>query len=101
MSTTIGDDYYDQIAKAYIALSDTERAYAEIDKGIAINPVDPYIYLRAGDLYRDRAEYGKAVQYYQKSVEVDPETYEVRADGELLTCEPATVLPMAQRYFLF
>ena len=34
-------------------------------------------------------------------VGVDPETYEVRADGELLTCEPATVLPMAQRYFLF
>jgi urease subunit alpha len=34
-------------------------------------------------------------------VEVDPETYVVRADGELLTCEPATVLPMAQRYFLF
>jgi len=35
------------------------------------------------------------------SIEVDPETYEVRADGELLTCEPAEVLPMAQRYFLF
>jgi len=34
-------------------------------------------------------------------VEVDPETYEVRADGELLTCEPAEVVPMAQRYFLF
>jgi urease subunit alpha len=34
-------------------------------------------------------------------MEVDPETYEVRADGELLTCEPAKVLPMAQRYFLF
>jgi urease subunit alpha len=34
-------------------------------------------------------------------LEVDPETYEVRADGVLLTCEPATVLPMAQRYFLF
>ncbi|MFO7804073.1 MAG: urease subunit alpha [Paracoccaceae bacterium] len=34
-------------------------------------------------------------------VEVDPETYEVRADGELLTCQPADVLPMAQRYFLF
>lgn len=34
-------------------------------------------------------------------VEVDPETYEVRADGELITCEPATLLPMAQRYFLF
>jgi len=35
------------------------------------------------------------------AIEVDPETYEVRADGVLLTCEPATVLPMAQRYFLF
>jgi len=34
-------------------------------------------------------------------IEVDPETYEVRADGEILTCEPAEVLPMAQRYFLF
>ncbi|MFZ9620172.1 MAG: urease subunit alpha, partial [Prochlorococcaceae cyanobacterium] len=33
-------------------------------------------------------------------VEVDPQTYEVFADGELLTCEPAEVLPMAQRYFL-
>ncbi len=35
------------------------------------------------------------------AIEVDPETYEVRADGELLTCEPATELAMAQRYFLF
>lgn len=35
------------------------------------------------------------------NIEVNPETYEVRADGELLTCEPAQVLPMAQRYFLF
>lgn len=34
-------------------------------------------------------------------IEVNPETYEVRADGELLTCQPATELPMAQRYFLF
>src|SRR6202171_1085098 len=34
-------------------------------------------------------------------IEVDPETYEVRADGELLTCAPAEVLPMAQRYFMF
>jgi urease subunit alpha len=37
----------------------------------------------------------------QPSIEVDPETYEVRADGELLTCEPASSLPMTQRYFLF
>jgi urease subunit alpha len=34
-------------------------------------------------------------------IAVDPETYEVKADGELLTCAPAEVLPMAQRYFLF
>ena len=34
-------------------------------------------------------------------IEVDPETYQVRADGELLVCEPAKILPMAQRYFLF
>ncbi|MBO6565706.1 MAG: urease subunit alpha, partial [Pseudomonadales bacterium] len=38
---------------------------------------------------------------YQPEMEVDPETYEVRADGELLTCEPADVLPLAQRYSLF
>ena len=35
------------------------------------------------------------------TIEVDAQTYEVRADGVLLTCEPASVLPMAQRYFLF
>ena len=38
---------------------------------------------------------------YQPEIQVNPETYEVQADGELLTCEPATDLPMAQRYFLF
>ncbi len=38
---------------------------------------------------------------YQPKIEVDSQTYEVRADGELLTCEPASILPMAQRYFLF
>ncbi|PSN11148.1 urease subunit alpha, partial [filamentous cyanobacterium CCT1] len=38
---------------------------------------------------------------YQPHMEVNVETYEVRADGQLLTCEPAEVLPMAQRYFLF
>ena len=38
---------------------------------------------------------------YLPDISVDPQTYEVRADGELLTCEPASVLPMAQRYFLF
>jgi urease subunit alpha len=39
--------------------------------------------------------------HYQPQIEVDPQTYSVRADGLLLTCEPADVLPFAQRYFLF
>ncbi len=38
---------------------------------------------------------------YQPTIEVDAQTYQVKADGELLTCEPATELPMAQRYYLF
>jgi urease subunit alpha len=47
---------------------------------------------------------GKADMLYNQAtpkLEVDPQTYEVRADGELLTCEPAAILPLAQRYFLF
>lgn len=35
------------------------------------------------------------------SIEVDPQTYEVKVDGELINCEPVEVVPMAQRYFLF
>ncbi|MGB3495637.1 MAG: urease subunit alpha [Elainellaceae cyanobacterium] len=53
---------------------------------------------------RNTRQIGKAdmkLNDYLPHIEVDPETYEVRADGELLTCEPADVLPMAQRYFLF
>ncbi len=38
---------------------------------------------------------------YQPRIDVDPQTYQVRADGQLLTCEPAKILPLAQRYFLF
>ncbi|WP_108459020.1 urease subunit alpha [Devosia naphthalenivorans] len=51
-----------------------------------------------------RGGIGKAAMIHNSAtplIEVDPETYEVHADGELLTCEPATILPMAQRYFLF
>ncbi|MBI4047767.1 MAG: amidohydrolase family protein, partial [Devosia nanyangense] len=51
-----------------------------------------------------RGGIGKASMVHNSAtphIEVDPETYEVRADGVLLTCEPATILPMAQRYFLF
>ena len=38
---------------------------------------------------------------YLPVMEIDPQTYRVRADGQLLTCDPATVLPLAQKYFLF
>jgi urease subunit alpha len=51
-----------------------------------------------------RGGIGKASMIHNNAtpvIEVDAETYEVRADGMLLTCEPATVLPMAQRYFLY
>ena len=53
---------------------------------------------------RDTRAIGKADMRLNAAlpvIEVDPETYEVRADGELLTCQPAEVLPLAQRYFLF
>ena len=51
-----------------------------------------------------RGGIGKASMIHNSAtpkIEINPETYEVRADGELLVCEPAKVLPMAQRYFLF
>jgi urease subunit alpha len=38
---------------------------------------------------------------YLPNMEVDPQTYEVRADGELLVCDPLDIVPLAQRYFLF
>ncbi len=58
----------------------------------AVLPVRHIRQLRKGDMKLNDA---------LPQIEVDPETYEVRANGELLTCEPATVLPLAQRYFLF
>jgi urease subunit alpha len=50
---------------------------------------------------RTIAKCDMVLNYATPRLEVDPETYEVRADGELLTCEPLSELPMAQRYFLF
>ncbi|MDT8385252.1 MAG: urease subunit alpha [Gammaproteobacteria bacterium] len=50
---------------------------------------------------RDIGKRDMVLNSYQPRIEVDAQTYEVRADGELLICEPASVLPLAQRYFLF
>jgi urease subunit alpha len=50
---------------------------------------------------RSLSKHDLILNNYLPRIEVDPQTYEVRADGELLTCEPARVLPLAQRYFLF
>ncbi|MGC4094097.1 MAG: urease subunit alpha [Polyangiaceae bacterium] len=50
---------------------------------------------------RSVSKHDMALNSYLPKMEVDSETYEVRADGQLLTCEPAKVLPLAQRYFLF
>lgn len=55
-------------------------------------PVHSIRHLRKQDLIHNA---------WQPKITVDPETYQVTADGEVLTCEPAKVLPMAQRYFLF
>ena len=50
---------------------------------------------------RDISKEDMVFNNYCPDISVDPETYEVTADGNILTCEPATELPLAQRYFLF
>ena len=57
--------------------------------------------LRGGEKHAENRQEGHGAQRLPAGNERRPETYEVRADGELLVCEPAKVLPMAQRYFLF
>ena len=73
---------------------------AAIDAGI---PAALGLRKRAGLVHGTRTIGKKDLIHndYVPKMEVDPQTYEVRADGVLLTCEPADVLPMAQRYFLF
>jgi urease subunit alpha len=50
---------------------------------------------------RKISKHSMVLNDYLPKIDIDPETYTVTADGEVLTCEPATLLPMAQRYFLF
>jgi len=76
-----------------------------VSKAALENPdIDKLRLERPLEAVRDTRAIGKKDMVhnaYRPKISVDPETYEVRADGELLVCEPASVLPMAQRYFLF
>ncbi|NMG35101.1 urease subunit alpha [Azoarcus sp. TTM-91] len=72
------------------ALANPEVAALKLDKPLVA--VQGCRGVQKGDMVHNGA---------RPTIEVDPETYVVRADGELLVCEPASVLPMAQRYFLF
>jgi urease subunit alpha len=85
-------------ARASLSLSFVSRAAAE--RGIAqrlglvksVVPVEHCRTIGKKDLLHNQA---------LPQIDVNPETYEVKADGRILTCEPASVLPLAQRYFLF
>lgn len=86
---------------ALLATGTTFVSQAALDAGIAtrLNLAKPLVAVR-----NTRDGISKASMILNDAtpdITVDPETYEVRADGELLTCEPAKILPMAQRYFLF
>jgi urease subunit alpha len=87
--------------KAMAASAITFLSQAAIDAGVGerlglARMVLPVVNTRGGITKRDMV-----LNDALPKIEVDAETYEVRADGELLICEPAKVLPMAQRYFLF
>jgi urease subunit alpha len=72
------------------ALSARVPEQLKLEKGVA--PVRNCRHIGKKDMHLNSAT---------PKIEVDPETYEVRVEGELITCEPAKVLPLAQRYFLF
>ena len=88
------------LGKARAATRMTFMSQAAIDAGI---PASLGLESLIGSVQNCRA-IGKSdmvLNDYQPVIDVDSQTYEVRADGELLVCEPASELPMAQRYFLF
>jgi len=80
------------------AVTFVSQAAAEADVGRQLGLARPVMAVSG---IRKVTKKDMVLNDYTPKVEVDPETYEVRADGQLLTCEPAEVLPMAQRYFLF
>ena len=80
------------------SLAFVSRLAAEADIGARYQLVRPVVAVRG---CRGLGKRDMKLNDALPHLEVDPETYEVRADGVLLTCEPARVLPLAQRYFLF
>ncbi len=86
--------------KALTATSVTFVSEAALSRGVGdLLSLDKQMVAVSGTRNVTKAD--MCLNTYAPSIEVSPETYEVRADGVLLTCEPAAVLPLAQRYFLF
>lgn len=80
------------VSKAAYAYGDGTGIKDELKLNKIVKPVHSIRQIRKSDM---------RLNSYCPDMDINPETYEVRADGQLLTCEPASVLPMAQRYFLF
>jgi urease subunit alpha len=87
--------------KALTSSSATFVSAAAIDAGLARSLGVGKTLLPVANTRRGITKASMIHNFATPHIEVDPETYEVRADGELLTCEPAEVLALAQRYFLF
>jgi len=86
--------------KAVSTTSITFVSQAAIDAGIA-EKLDLKKQIRPVSNTRTISKHDMVLNDYLPNIDIDPETYTVTADGEVLTCEPAVKLPMAQRYFLF
>ena len=88
--------YPKSVAQTSITFMSQAAIDKQVDKQLGltkvIQPVHGIRHIRKSDM---------RFNSYCPDMDINPETYEVRADGEMLTCEPVDVLPMAQRYFLF
>jgi urease subunit alpha len=85
-------------ARTASAVSFVSRTAADVDIGRRYGLARPVVAVKNT---RNIGKRSMILNDAMPKMEVDPETYEVRADGRLLTCEPARLLPMAQRYFLY